>query len=52
MDLSKANGETWSPIGNGEERSMPLFEKRELERAEIIAKQLEGLTIISAQGSY
>jgi hypothetical protein len=49
MDLSQVKGETWSPMGNGEERSLPLFKKDELEKAEIIVKQLEGLTIISAQ---
>lgn len=49
MNLSKAKGETWKPIGNGEEKSLPLFNDEELGRAEIIVKQLEGLSIRSAQ---
>ena len=46
MDLTKAKGETWNSMEG--ERSLPLFNDDEIEKATAIVRILEGLTIAEA----
>ncbi|ALB44596.1 hypothetical protein [Clostridium beijerinckii] len=48
MDMSKAIGETWTTL-KGEKKSLSLFKSEELEKAELIVKALNGMTISSAK---